>query len=130
MTAWASVLTPERRRPGDWVPSTAVAVRIASFEPAGLILRRRRRAFTIAYGEILTAERVRSRRGLLLHTRTHDPLRVRCRRDDQLWVEDALRRAGVRVVDCWGAIIAPTLLDFEEELANEPAAVRQSYDNA
>jgi hypothetical protein len=37
---------------------------------------------------------------------------------------------GVRIVDCWGAIIAPTLLDFEYELNLKPVLVRQSYDDA
>ena len=37
---------------------------------------------------------------------------------------------GVRIVDCWGAIIAPTLLDFEDELDRKPVVVRQSYDDA
>jgi hypothetical protein len=47
-----------------------------------------------------------------------------------LIVEHKLRIAGVRVVDCWGAIIAPTLLDFEDELAREPRRVRQLSDDA
>ena len=104
-------------------------VRIVSFEPRGLIVKRRRGLFSIAYGEILTAERSRKRGALHLHTRTLEPVRVICGRGRTL-VEDELRRRGVRVVDCWGAIIAPTLLDFEEELAREPIRVRQSSDDA
>ncbi len=85
----------------------------------------------IPYVEILTAERLRSRRGLDLHLKTSmRPVRVRCRRRDMWTIEDGLRIEGVRVVDCWGAIIAPTLLDFEEELAREPVIMRQSSDNA
>jgi hypothetical protein len=45
-------------------------------------------------------------------------------------VESELRRRGVRIVDLWGCIIAPTLLDFEEELAREPVRMRQSSDSA
>jgi hypothetical protein len=44
-------------------------MRILRFEPPGLILKRRlRRPFTVAYGEILTAERSRSGLGVVLHT--------------------------------------------------------------
>lgn len=45
-------------------------------------------------------------------------------------IEDELRRRGVLVVDCWGAIISPTLADFEAELGRGPARVRQSSDSA
>src|SRR5688572_7661932 len=103
--------------------------RIVSFEAPGLIVKRRRTRFTIAYGEILTAERLRSGRGLLLHTRSMDGVRV-VRGRDRDEIESELRRRGVRVVDCWGAIIAPTLADFEHALAQEPALMRQSSDNA
>jgi hypothetical protein len=98
----------------------------------GVIVRRRGVGeLTILYGEILTAERRRSRRGLDLHTRGQmEPVRVRCRGARLYEVESQLRLLGVRIVDCWGAIIAPTFLDFEEELANEPVRVRQSYDDA
>ena len=86
---------------------------------------------TIPYREILTAERLRSGRGLNLHTRGRmEPVRVRCRRARRGEVEHGLRFIGVRIVDCWGAIIAPTLLDFEEELAREPVRLRQSSDDA
>ena len=98
----------------------------------GVVIRGRRVGeFTVRYEAILTAERLRSRRGLDLHTPGNvQPIRIRCRRRDQLILEHNLRIAGVRVVDCWGAIVAPTLLDFEEELDREPASVRQSSDNA
>ena len=105
-------------------------VSIVSFEPPGLIVRRGRSWFTVAYGEILTAERLRSVRGLLLHTRSSSPLRLRCRGAARTVIEDELRRRGVRVVDCWGAIISPTLADFEAELDREPVRVRQSSDSA
>ena len=105
--------------------------RIVGFEEPGLILRRgRREQFTVTYGEILTAERLRSIWGLRLHTRSSEPVRIPCRGADRTAIEDGLRRRGVRVVDCWGAIIAPTLLDFEDELARAPETVRQSSDNA
>ena len=75
--------------------------------------------------------RCRARRGLDLHTRNQiEPVRVRCRRSRLYEVESQLRFLGVRIVDCRGAIIAPTLLDFEEELDREPVRVRQSYDDA
>jgi hypothetical protein len=104
--------------------------RIVSFESPGLILRRGRSRFTVAYGEILTAERLRSIWGLRLHTRSSEPLRVPCRGAARTAIEDELRRRGVRVVDCWGAIVSPTLADFEQELNREPSRVRQSSDNA
>jgi len=106
-------------------------VRIVSFETAGIVLRRRRATpFTVAYREILTAERLRSpRRGLRLHTRMATPLVVRYDSRQEA-TEEALRQRGVRVVDCWGCIIAPTLTDFETELHRAPTRVRQSYDDA
>jgi hypothetical protein len=55
---------------------------------------------------------------------------VRCRRSRREAIESGLRFVEVRIVDWWGAIIAPTLLDFEEELAREPVRLRQSSDNA
>lgn len=103
---------------------------VLSYEAAGLILKPRRgSAFTVAYGEILTAERLRSRRALMLHTRTGYDVQVGTKGSLPA-IEHELRRRGVRVVDCWGAIIAPTLLDFEHELAREPMRLRQSSDNA
>lgn len=79
----------------------------------GLVVKPRLGAqFTVAYSEILTAER--SRNGLRLHVRTMEPVQLAVRRTERSWVEDELRRRGVRIVDCWGAIITPTLLDFED----------------
>ena len=106
--------------------------KLVGLDESGVVARERRVGeLTIAYGEILTAERLRSGRGLDLHTRGRmEPVRVRCRRAEREMIESGLRFVGVRIVDCWGAIIAPTLLDFEEELAREPAAVRQSSDDA
>jgi hypothetical protein len=107
-----------------------VPARIVSFEREGLIVSRRRGRFTIAYGEILTAERLRApRRALRLHTRTADPVTLSCRRN-RVEVEDELRQRGVRIVDCWGAILAPSLPDFERELIVGPENLRQSYDDA
>lgn len=107
-------------------------LKFIGLEESGLVVRERgSRELTVPYGEILTAERLRSRRGLDLHTRGKiEPLRVKCRRADREAIERGLRFAGVRIVDCWGAIIAPTLLDFEEELAREPVRMRQLSDNA
>lgn len=105
--------------------------RILSFERPGLVLKRRfGDQFTITYGEILTAERLPSIWGLRLHTRSTEPVRIACRGIGRIAIEDELRRRGVRVVDEYGAIIAPTLLDFEEELARDPESVRHSSDNA
>jgi hypothetical protein len=100
-------------------------------DDAGVVVRARRSGeVVVPFAEILTAERLRSRRGLNLHMRgSTDPVRVRCRRLRRETVERDLRFMGVRIVDCWGAIIAPTLLDFEEELAREPVHLRQSSDN-
>jgi hypothetical protein len=95
-----------------------------------LYLRRRRQRFTLSYGEILTAERLRSGRGIRLHTVTSQPIVVGCRGSARLATENEFRRRGVRVVDEWGAIITPTLSDFEEELARGPIRVRQSSDDA
>lgn len=101
------------------------------WDAAGLVVRGRFRGpFTIAYGEILTAERPRSRRGLRLHVRTMEPVHLRAESAERPWVEGELRRRGVRIVDCWGAIIAPSLVDFEAELAREPMRLRQSSDDA
>jgi hypothetical protein len=108
-----------------------VRASIASFEAAGLILKRPwRRGFTVTYGEILTAERLPSIWGLRLHTRTSDPVRIACRGEARAEIEDELRRRGVRVVDEHGAIIAPTLADFEAELTRGPEPMRQSSDDA
>jgi hypothetical protein len=108
-----------------------VAYKIDAFNGVAVVLRSRRRGlFVLTYGEILTAERLAApRQGLRFHVRTSEPLHVSCGRD-RLAVEDELRRHGVRVVDCWGCIIAPTLEDFESELMNGPIRVRQSYDDA
>ncbi len=106
-------------------------MKILAFEELGLLLKPRfGDQLTIAYGEILTAERLRNSSGLLLHTRTTEPIRVRVRGGDLVATADRLRGCGVRIVDCWGAIIAPTLADFMEELDREPSRVRQSSDDA
>lgn len=106
-------------------------LRIDSFERPGLVVKRRWHGrFTITYGEILTAERIVTGRGLRLHTRTTDPVRVVCRGTERIEIENELRRRGVRIVDEYGAIIAPTLEDFEQELARRPRPMRQSSDNA
>lgn len=106
-------------------------IRVVSFESTGLVLRKGRRTqVTVPYQEILTAERRGApRRGIRLHVREGNAIDVSCGRS-RLGVEGELRWRGVRVVDCWGCIIAPTLLDFEDELAKEPVRMRQSYDNA
>ena len=106
--------------------------KLMRFDEPGVVVRGRRSGeVLIPYEEILTAERVRSGRGVDLHVRGKiEPVRVRCRRAARGVVESGLRVAGVRIVDCWGAIIAPSLLDFEEELAREPVRVRQSSDNS
>jgi hypothetical protein len=107
-----------------------VRAKIVAFEGPGLIVKARWTGqFTIAYGEILTAERLRSGRSLHLHTRTADAIRIACG-SDAASVEDELRRRGVRIVDCWGAIISPSLSDLERELARRPSPMRQSSDNA
>ena len=104
--------------------------RIASYEEPGLVLRRGRQGFTLAYGEILTAERLASGLGLILHTRTSEPVRIRTRGESRLVAENELRQRGVRIVDEYGAMITPMLEDFEAELAREPVGLRQSSDDA
>jgi len=88
------------------------------------------RRFTIAYAEILTAERLRRMSGIRLHTLGLRPVRIRVGGQALLELEAVLRRRGVRVVDCWGAMITPTISDFERALAEGPGLVRQSSDNA
>jgi hypothetical protein len=107
-----------------------VRIKLIRFEGPGLLVKSRwSRPFTIAYGEILTAERSRSRRSLRLHNRAADELRLFCGADLEP-IEAELRRRGVRIVDCWGAILAPTLDDFNKELVTGPARLRQSSDDA
>ena len=106
-------------------------IRLVRFEPAGIAVKTWRGVgLTVSFEEILTAERLtHPRRGIRLHTRNSDRLTLSCGAA-RLDVENELREHGVRVVDCWGCIIAPTLLDFEEELAREPVRMRQSSDSA
>jgi hypothetical protein len=107
-----------------------VAYKVDSMNEVAVVLKSRRDTFVVTYGEILTAERRGDRRRCLrLHVRTSEPIDVSCS-GDQLAVEGQLRERGVRIVDGWGCIIAPTLADFEEELANKPVRMRQSYDDA
>lgn len=106
-------------------------MRLVRVDAAGLVIKPWARAsVTVEFGEVLTAERLRSIWGLRLHRCSGEPLRIACRGAKRVAIEGALRRRGVRVVDCWGAIIAPTLLDFEDELARAPESVRQSSDSA
>jgi hypothetical protein len=83
--------------------------RIEHFHERGLIVRPvlRGEPFTVPYREVLTAERCRQSWRLVLHTRGMGDLNIWCRgkRDE---AEGRLRLRGVRVVDCWGAIISPT----------------------
>jgi hypothetical protein len=103
---------------------------IVEFVPTGVYCRRWRRRFSLSYGEILTAERVVSGRGLRLHTVTSQPVFLRCRGAARVAIEDELRRRGVRIVDQYGAMITPALADFENELENGPDFLRQSSDSA
>jgi hypothetical protein len=87
------------------------------------------KAVLIPYRDILTAERPRRpRRRLRLHLCRAESVVVSYR-DGRPTLESELRVHGVRIVDCWGAILAPTLLDFEDELAREPTLMRQSSDS-
>jgi hypothetical protein len=108
-----------------------VRVKVREFKRQGVVVTSLlRQPFTIAYGEILTVERLRGKRGLRLHTRMMEPIVVAVRGSDALAVEEAMRSRGVRIVDCWGCLLTPTLEDFENALGQEPPNVRQSYDNA
>jgi hypothetical protein len=111
---------------GTWLARS----RIEGFEEDGLVVAHGASRLTVGFSEILTAERLRSRRALRFHMREGEPLVVAVRRRELWSVEDRLRANGVRIVDCSGAILAPTLWDFEEELDREPVRVRQSSDNA
>jgi hypothetical protein len=84
----------------------------------------------LAFSEILTAERMRNRRGLRFHLREREPLVVAIRRRDLWTAEDRLIANGVRVVDWLGAILTHTLSDFDDALDQEPGRVRQSSDDA
>lgn len=112
---------------GDAGINRRLSLHSVKFVEAGIyVMRRWHRPVTLAYGEILTAERLGSGLGLRLHTKGTEPVRILCREA----IENELRARGVRVVDEWGAIITPTLNDFVAELAREPVRMRQSSDNA
>ena len=68
------------------------------------LLRRRVKA-SIAYGEIVTAERMPSRIGFRLHGRGWQRLVVVVRRSRLRSFEERLRAGGVVIVDEWGARI-------------------------
>jgi hypothetical protein len=108
------------------IPATVLTATSAGLEVKSPWGRR----FTVAYGEILTAERLRRMSGVRLHTLGFRPVRIRVRGQAVLELEAVLRGRGVRVVDCWGAMITPTLSDFERALAEGPGPVRQLSDNA
>src|SRR3954452_17367197 len=106
-------------------------MRVSRFGRHGLVISRARRSsFSLAYGEILTDERHWLGWGLRLHTRTTAPVWIRCRPATRRRLEDRLRDYGVRIVDEYGAMITPTLADFEAELARDPVGLRQSSDDA
>jgi hypothetical protein len=67
----------------------------------------------VAFGEIVTAERVASRIGFRLHGRDWEKLMVVVRRSQQRSVERHLRAGGVVIVDEWGARIDDS--QFEKE---------------
>lgn len=105
--------------------------RILAYERAGLLLKPPIGSrFTLTYGEILTAERLASIWGIRLHTLSSHPVRIPCHGDARIAIEDELRRRGVRIVDEYGALITPTLADFQAELMRDPNDVRQSSDDA
>jgi hypothetical protein len=103
--------------------------RVSRFAEAGVVLKPLGGGpYSIAYGEVLTVERARQSWRLVLHTAMGE-VNLWCKRN-RLEVESEFRGHGLRIVDCWGAIISPTLADFEDELDREPLRVRQSSDNA
>lgn len=94
---------------------------VVSLDRLGLILKRRRGGvWTVAYGDVMTAERLASGRGLRLHTRLAREIALPCRGDARVALEGELRKRGIRIVDGHGAMITPTLEDFENELTHEP----------
>lgn len=105
--------------------------RLVDWEEDTLTLRLPRQLVRVPYREILTAEHLpHPWRGLRLHVSQGEAVRVRCWGRRRIAIENELRRRGVRIVDEYGAMITPTLLDFMDELANEPARLRQSSDDA
>jgi len=99
-----------------------VRVQVVRFEEPGLVVKRRfrRRGFTVAYGEILTAERLSRAKGIRLHTVTTESVRLAVRGSEVRDTEAALRAKGVRIVDRWGALLTPTLDDFQKALEEVP----------
>lgn len=106
--------------------------RVESLDDREVVLKRRGSTpARISFSEILSAERRPTPWGLRLHLRTSgEPLYVSCSGRRRFEIEGQLRSCGVRIVDEYGAMITPTLADFEEELAREPERLRQSSDNA
>ena len=104
---------------------------VSAFEADCLVLTQRRASARIAYRDILTAEHKPHPWGLRLHLRRRlDPLDIRCTGKRRREIEAELRSSGVRLVDESGAMITPTVADFEAELAREPMRLRQSSDTA
>lgn len=101
MPGWARLRAPPFHFPSGRL-TAQVRVSLVSFEPQGLVLRSRRAGrFTVAYGEILTAERTRRGTRITLHTRAHGELSVPARSGGSM-TEGVLRGYGVRIVDHWG----------------------------
>lgn len=94
-------------------------VRVHSTKRQGMLLRRigSRRPFTVAYGEIVTAERMASRLGFRLHAHGWESLVVLVRRSAQRGFEEELRAGGVVIVDDLGARIDES--QFEKEVDPE-----------
>jgi hypothetical protein len=91
-------------------------VRVHSVEEAGLSFRglvRPRLRASVTFGEIVTAERIASRRGFQLHGPSWQRLVVVIRRSGQRRFEQQLRAHGVVIVDEWGARIDDS--QFEKE---------------
>lgn len=95
-----------------------------------MLKARWRRPVSLAYGEILTAERSPGGRSLTLHTLTAQTFVIGLSQSKRLELEHHLRGCGVRIVDEYGAMITPTLDDFLGELARDPRHLRQSSDDA
>jgi hypothetical protein len=93
-----------------------MVVRLHSFVGQGILLRgsvRERVRASVAYREILSAERLQSGRGFRLHTRGWESLVVLTRRRDRREAERGLRDSGVLIVDQYGARIDES--QFEKE---------------
>ena len=93
-------------------------VTLVRFVTYGVILRRKwpsRDGLSLAWGEILSAERMPSGRGFRLHVLSGEPLTMIVGKDRQRDIEKSLRGGGVQIVDEYGARIDESQFDKEAD---------------